>query len=236
MKFAFLIEPPFNDRDASGSVIGHDVEIAAHVFAALGEPFEPIEATFAELLPGLATGRWTMTTGLFATEVRRRQALFTRPIWALPDGLLVPSDNPLALRGYKSIAGSPNARLAVVRDQAQQVSALRNGVPPGSFRVFETYAEAADAVLTGEAEAYASVYQAHTGYLETQPDTPLAAIAIPADEKPPAPGCFAVGFEDHERLSGINSVLDHFLGSEKHREIASRYGFTTEEIGLVAAP
>ncbi len=71
MKFAYLIEPPFNYVDAAGRITGCDVELARHVFSQLGlEPFKPVETEFGELLPGLADGRWRMTTGLFSTEKR----------------------------------------------------------------------------------------------------------------------------------------------------------------------
>ena len=110
MQFAYLIEPPFNFQDETGAVRGHDVEIARHVFEQLGEGFEPIETEFARLLPGLEEGRWQMTTGLFATDDRRSYALFTRPIWALPDGLLVAKGNPRGLTGYRSVADNGGRR------------------------------------------------------------------------------------------------------------------------------
>ena len=119
MKFAYLIEPPFNDRLEDGEIVGHDVEIARHVCDALGETFEPVETEFAQLLPGLADGRWRMTTGLFATDVRQAIATFSRPIWALSDGLLVAPGNPERLSGYRSIAENSRVRLAVIRDQFQ---------------------------------------------------------------------------------------------------------------------
>lgn len=71
MKFAYLIEPPFNFRQDDGSLSGCDVELARHLASKLDAgAFEPIETEFAALLPGLAEGRWRMTTGLFATEAR----------------------------------------------------------------------------------------------------------------------------------------------------------------------
>ncbi|MEM9498986.1 MAG: transporter substrate-binding domain-containing protein, partial [Pseudomonadota bacterium] len=86
MKFAYLIEPPFNYVDASGRVTGCDVELAKYVFSEIGiAGFEPVETEFAELLPGVRDGKWRMTTGLFGTDERRKNALFSRPIWALPD-------------------------------------------------------------------------------------------------------------------------------------------------------
>jgi len=176
MKFAYLIEPPFNHRTPAGSITGSDVELARIVVAelALGE-FEPIETEFAELLPGVASDRWRMTTGLFATEERRQHALFSTPIWALPDGLLVPADNPRNLTGYKSVANQEDCTLAIIRDQIQYKSAIELGVPDSRLRVFETYAAAANAVKAGQVDAYASVYRAHTGYLELQNESPLKA-------------------------------------------------------------
>jgi len=58
MKFAYLIEPPFNYVDAAGRVTGCDVELARYVFAEIGiTDFEPVETEFAELLPGVVDGR-----------------------------------------------------------------------------------------------------------------------------------------------------------------------------------
>ncbi len=68
-----------------------------------------METEFAELLPGVAAGRWRMTTGLFATEERTKIAIFSRPIWALADGLLVRKGNPKSLTGYRAIASDSNA-------------------------------------------------------------------------------------------------------------------------------
>ncbi len=233
MKFAYLIEPPFNYKDASGAVLGHDVEIARHVFAELGAPFEPVEAEFAQLLPGLSEGRWQMATGLFATPERQRIAAFTHPIWALPDGLLVGAGNPLSLAGYRSVAARGSAVLAVIRDQIQHRSAVEFGVPEGRLRIFETYTEAAEAVRDGRADGYASVARAHAGFLAQTPGCGLEIVDVPPAEKPPAFGAFAVALEDRELLGRVNAVLEGFLGSAEHRAIAGRYGFSDGEVDLV---
>lgn len=88
MRYAWIHEPPFNHR-VGGALTGCDVALAQWVAAAIGERFEPVETAFAELLDGLADRRWDMTPGMFITEERTRRAAFTRPIWALRDGLLV---------------------------------------------------------------------------------------------------------------------------------------------------
>ena len=154
--------------------------------------FELVETEFAELLPGLVDGRWQMTTGLFATDERRRHASFSRPIWALPDGLLVRKGNPRKLAGYASAAADGDCRLAVIRDQLQHRSAIEAGVPDARIAIFATYAEAAAAVQGGAADAYASVARAHAGFIARNPGVDLELVTVPAAEKAPAFGVIRV--------------------------------------------
>ena len=235
MKFAYLIEPPFNHRRQDGLVTGCDVELAKTVFASIGaEPFEPVETEFAELLPGVAEGRWRMTTGLFATEERRQIAAFSRPVWALPDGLLTVAGNPLGLSGYKSVATSSTCRLAVIRDQFQHRSAVEFGALEDRIMIFETYTEACNAVRDGKADAYASVARAHTGFLEQCPDLDMDVIVVPATEKQPAFGSFAFSKTDDELRHKVDAVLADYLGSPEHRRMMAGFGFSDDEIDLVA--
>jgi polar amino acid transport system substrate-binding protein len=232
LKFAYLIEPPFNYRDPDDSVTGCDVELARYVLAELGDTFEPVEAEFAELLPGLSQGRWRITTGLFATDERRQHALFSRPIWALPDGLLVANGNPHRLTGYNS-AAAKSIRVAAIRDQVQHKAALDFGVSGDRLLVFDTYEQAARAVLAGEADAYASVARAHTGHLARHPHLALEVITIPASEKPPARGSLGFSRDDAALCQAVDAILDRFIGTSEHRAMMARFGFDDAEIDLL---
>lgn len=232
MKFAYLIEPPFNYRDADGTVTGCDVELARHVLGELGETFEPVEAEFAELLPGLGQGRWRMTTGLFATEERGKHALFSRPIWALPDGLLVAKGNPHGLTGYRSAAAA-RVRLAAIRDQVQHRAAQDFGVTTDLLQIFDTYEQAAEAVASGKVDAYASVARAHNGFLAQHPELQLDVLTIAAGEKPPARGSFGFALDDIELSHAVDAVLTRFIGTPEHRAMMARFGFDDAEIGML---
>lgn len=235
MKFAYLIEPPFNYVNADGHVTGCDVEMARYVFRELGiSDFEPIETEFAALLPGLADDRWRMTTGLFGTDERRKSVLFSRPIWALPDGFLVHEGNPLNLTDYRSVAENRGARLAVIRDQFQHRSAIEFGVSEDRIIIFETYTEAAKAVQDGKADAYASVGRAHTGFIEQNKDWSVDVVLVPTKEKPPAFGSFAVGLNDTGLLNEVDAVLADFLGTRTHTDMVAAFGFSPAEVNLVA--
>jgi polar amino acid transport system substrate-binding protein len=236
MKFAFLIEPPFCFLDSMNEPTGCDVDLARHVFRELGvEDVHFIETQFSQLLPGLADGRWDMTTGLFDTVERRQSVSFSRPIWALPDGLLVRVGNPKGFDGYRSIAADPLARLAVIRDQVQQLSAMALGVRENQLRIFDTYNEAAEAVRVSAADAYASVARAHLGFIAANPGAGLACSPVPSDEKEPAPGALAFRKEDNGLRAAVDSVLAAYLGSAAHRKAMGRYGFGASEIDLAAS-
>ncbi|AMS45545.1 transporter substrate-binding domain-containing protein [Aminobacter aminovorans] len=233
--FAYLIEPPFNYRDADETVTGCDVELARTILGMVGaRDLEMVENEFAQLLPGLAEGRWRMTTGLFATDERRQIAAFSRPIWALPDGLLVQKDNLRRLTGYRSVAETDGTILAVIRNQLQHRSAAELGVPDDRILVFETYADAARAVADGRAHAYASVARAHGGFLERHPGTQLTVVAVGADEKQPAFGSFAFARSDDDFRRAVDGALLVYLGSREHRRMMKTFGFSDAEVDLIA--
>jgi polar amino acid transport system substrate-binding protein len=234
-KFAYLIEPPFNYRDADGTVTGCDVALARTILRMVGlHDVEMVEAEFAHLLPGLSEGRWRTTTGLFATVERRRIAAFSRPIWALPDGLLVQKGNPLTLTGYRSVARTDGCKLAVIRGQIQHHFAVDLGVPKDRILVFETYTDAARAVAAGEAHAYASVARAHCGFLERNSDLQLEVVAVPPNEKEPAFGSFSFRKSDEAFRQAIDEALLVYVGSDEHRAMMKKFGFSDAEIDLVA--
>ena len=116
VRFAWIDERPFNYLD-DGRLVGCDVALARRAVEGLGEPFEPLRTTFGELLPGLAEGRWEVTTGMFVTAERQALAPFTEPIWSLSDGLLV-AEEEIRIAGYRDLARL-GVRVAVLRGQVQ---------------------------------------------------------------------------------------------------------------------
>lgn len=232
--FAYLQEPPFCFRNDDGFVRGCDVELAQILLMlAGGGAFHPVEAEFAQLLPGLLDRRWTMTTGLFVTDDRRDRVDFSRPIWALHDGLLIRAANADKIAGYRSLALDGSAVLGAIVGQVQHATALRLGVPAERIRLFATQDEAAGAVANGLVDAYASVAAAHRGYLAGQPDSELAVVDVPIEEQPPALGAFAFAKESGDLRNAIDETLASFLGSREHRALMSRYGFTAAEVDRV---
>ncbi len=235
LRFAYLIEPPFCYRTPEGTVTGCDVEVARAVIASVGgRSFDAVETEFAELLPGLVDGRWRMTTGLFATDERREKVDFSRPVWALTDGLLVRANNPRAISGYGSIAKDASLTLATITHQVQHETALNAGIPAARIRQHATYQEAAGALLDGAVDAYASVGMAHRGYLKQNAEKPLSVVEVPASEKLPEFGAFAFAKANDGLKQAVDDALTRYLGSAEHRAMMATFGFTAAEVDLVA--
>jgi polar amino acid transport system substrate-binding protein len=193
---------------------------------------EPIETEFDQLLPGLSRGAWEMTTGLFVTAARQRVAHFSRPIWALPDGLLVRAADAAGIAGYGSLGAGSRRTLAVVRDQVQHQSALDAGVPDSRIRIFGTYEEAARAVSSGLVDASASVAMAHRGYLARTQRSDLAIVEVPSRARAAEQGAFAFSLENGELRDRVDAVLDSYLGSPAHAALMARFGFPlTTQVG-----
>ncbi|HEY5818848.1 MAG TPA: transporter substrate-binding domain-containing protein [Mesorhizobium sp.] len=228
MKFAWIAEPPFNFREGSG-ITGCDVELARQVFTEIGEDFEPVETDFAQLLTGLQDGRWDVTTGMFITPQRAATTFFTVPIWAIRDGLLVRTGSEDPISGYRSLAAS-GGTLAVIEGQIQKETALANGISPSSIQAFRDYSEAAEAVVNGSVDAYASVELAHLAYISRAGAPGLTCVRAPTAEKAPEPGAFAC------RTSTIRDRMDEalrdFIGKEAHSQILDKLGLTLETLAV----
>ncbi|KQO76018.1 branched-chain amino acid ABC transporter substrate-binding protein [Rhizobium sp. Leaf262] len=198
------------------------------------ERVEFIETEFANLLPGLEPRRWDITTGLFDTDERRKIVAFSRPIWALSDGLLIRKGNPKKLNGYASIAANSECELAAIHDQVQHQAALAAGISENQIILYPTYGEAANAVINGQAHAYASVAMAHRGYLAQHHQIDLEVVSVPTTERDAAFGAFGFRQSDHELKNAIDSALTQYLGSNEHRAMMQPFGFTDADINMIA--
>lgn len=232
---AILDEPPFCWVEIDGTAMGCDVEVATIVLRRAGiRPVSVQPVTFAELIPGLVAGRWQLNTGMFITAARRRQVRFTRPIWAVPDGLIVRSDDVGRFATYRDLGADANARLGVVVGQVQGDSARHAGVPDERLVSFATQDDAVHGVRHGEIDAAASTAIGNRALIARMDAADLVAVDLgtPAggDRQPVPVGAFSLGLEQTALAAALDAQLAVFLGSPQHRAIMTGYGFTDHEV------
>jgi polar amino acid transport system substrate-binding protein len=231
--FAFIDEPPFARPLPDGSAEGCDVELALAGLHAIGvRRVELRLTTFAELLPGVASGRWTMNTPLFISPERAATVAFSRPVWALRDGFVVPAGNPSGVTGYRDIARR-RLVLALVGGQIQRQSALAAGVGAAQLIEFATQQEALRAVREGRADAYASTALGNRTVVQ---HTDGLASVDALDDLPRTPplGAYSFAHESHQLRAAFDRFLQDHLGSAEHRARMARHGLTAAEIDPVA--
>jgi polar amino acid transport system substrate-binding protein len=196
------------------------------------------QVAFADLVPGLVSGRWQVNTGMFVTPERASLVRFTRPIWAVPDGLIVRAADAGRFASYADVAFDPAARLAVVVGQVQAGSARGEGVPDSRLLAYGTQDEAVEAVRTGAADAAASTAIGNRALLARSFSAgELAAVDLrapagglrgPQGEVPL--GAFSVSHGQPALAEALDAELATFLGSPEHRALMTRYGFAAADL------
>ena len=236
---AYLDEPPFCYPRPDGEATGCDIDVARHVLTELGVPHvETRLVTFAELMPGVVTGEWTVNTPLFVTEERAQQVTFSRPVWALADGLLVRATDAGALVSYEALAHDGHVNVGVIAGQIQEPATLAAGVPPARILHYASQGEAVTALRQGQIDAYPSVAAAHRGYLQQHPNPDLVIVdllsaASGGEGSIAAVGAYSFAPTSSRLRDAFDQVLAAFLGSSQHRAIMRNYGFTNAEIDRV---
>ncbi|PVY90352.1 amino acid ABC transporter substrate-binding protein (PAAT family) [Acidovorax sp. 99] len=232
--FAYIDEPPFAKPLPDGTAQGCDVALALKGLHAIGvREVELRLTTFAELLPGVADGQWTMNTPLFVSAERQGIVSFSRPVWALMDGFIVPAGNPNNITSYSTIANGQH-RLALVGGQIQRNSALAASVRAEQIIEFPTQHEALKAVRDGRADAYASTALGNRTIVEQCGHDGLVSIdAQDGSLRPPPVGAFSFAHTSVELRRKFDEFLTDYVGSREHRECMLQYGLTGTEIDPV---
>jgi polar amino acid transport system substrate-binding protein len=196
---------------------------------------ETRKVEFADMLPGVAAGRWTMNTALFITPERCREVDFSDPIWALSDGLIVRQGNPRGITSYASIAAHREAKLGALRGTVQIVEAYQDGVPRDRVVEFGTQDEALAAIRNGQVDAYSGTALGHRTLLAK---LKAADLELAPDFQPPARGghalagfgAFSFAKSNQAFVARFNATLASYLGGTEHRAMMARHGFTEAEI------
>lgn len=84
---------PFTYRDASGTIIGFDVDLLDRFVEPLGVKAEFIDTQWSGVIPALYAGRFEMIPGMSYTKERLERVLFSIPYADASQALLIRSDD-----------------------------------------------------------------------------------------------------------------------------------------------
>lgn len=240
----------FVDGDTLTGAIG---DLHRVVFERLGGiRVEPVLTSFSALLDGLDKGNFDIVAaGMFLTEQRCGQALFSEPVYCAPTALLVAAGNPMALTDFASIAET-GATVAVLGAAVEGDYAEASGVASEKITTVSTQVDGLELVARGEVDALALTAISLRSLLDRVRSGEADLTALPGGENTgkvidqvettdpftvtidgeELMGCGGAGFRsnDTELRDAFNTELSSLRESGELLELLAPWGFTETEI------
>lgn len=151
-------EAPYGFQDPdTGEATGEAPTVAKEILSRLGiTQVDSSVVDFGALINGLNAGRYDIiAAGMFITEERASQALFTDPDYCVPQAFAVPEGNPNELTDFESVAANSDVQLGILRGAVELGFAQDAGVPEGQINIFDAQADMEDALTSGRINAFA---------------------------------------------------------------------------------
>lgn len=214
--------PPFAFFDDGGRLAGFDIDIAFALCEKMGMECVLVHSHFDDLIPGLLAGEFDAVIASMAiTSERRQRVNFTNRYYKSrhrfvysQDGSFDPSDANGKVVGTQ--VGTFEADWLEDEYLSITVSA------PGTYRYYDTFTGALDALSGGEVDAVLGSELVLDGWLKTEDGAGFALSSDRYDVETEGTG-IAVRKEDDELLGRLNDALSAVLADGTYQEINDRY-------------
>jgi polar amino acid transport system substrate-binding protein len=233
IRIGFANERPYGFENEQGEPDGEAPSVAKEVLSRMGiTELNSVVVDFGALINGLNAGRYDMiAAGMFITEERASQALFTDPDYCATTAFAVPAGNPKGLTDFQTVARSPDAVIGVVTGGVEVGYAEGSGIPNERIRRFDTTPDIVDALRAGRIDAFALTsitVRDQVANLEGFEATPGFIPVINGEEQLGCGG-FVFRFEDKEFRDAFNEELRSMKEAGEVLPLIERFGFTSAE-------
>lgn len=234
LRVGFALEAPYAFYDAQGRVTGEAPEIFRLMANRLGiERIDWVRMDFANLLPELQLGRIdAIAAGMFITPERQRQAAFTRPTATVRPALIVRQGEtalPLKPR-LADLEPRASVRWITVHGAAENGLLFQAGVAPERINTVPQAQRGLRAVAESSADAFAISAVTAWHLVSHHPQSALEVRTL--SDGPVGLPAFAFRIDDGPLRDAMNQALHTYLGSDDHKALVQRFGFTSDELPL----
>ncbi|MER9108695.1 ectoine/hydroxyectoine ABC transporter substrate-binding protein EhuB [Mesorhizobium sp. M0848] len=185
---------------------------------------EPVVTEWGSLIPGLQAGRFDIITGgMYILPERCRNVLFTEPLGAFSDSLLVSKGNPQGLHSYEDIRDK-GLTLAIAAGSSFVKDAKQVGIPDDRIMQVTGNAEILQAVKTGRAAAGGGAYFTLKASVDKDNSIELAEPFTPPGGRV-YPGLAFLPNQQAE-VDAFNAVMKDYIGSDEMMTSVGKYGYT----------
>ena len=209
--------PPFESLDASGAVVGIEVEIVELICAELGVEPDIRQMDFEAVLTGVQTGKFTMgVSGISVTPAREKNTLFTDPYCLAAQAIVVTADSPIA-----SKADLKGKTISVQTGTTAEEYCMGAGY---DVKAFAANADAQSALTVGKVDAWViddlTAAEMVAAYNADDPEVPLVVLDEAMTTEPYA-FAFALGGDD--LVQEINRILNGLVADGTVAAIFEKY-------------
>ncbi|CAN7679787.1 amino acid ABC transporter substrate-binding protein [Neorhizobium tomejilense] len=205
---------PFTFHDASGKLVGFDVEIGQAVAAKIGVKAEFLEGKWDGLIAGLDAKRYdAVINQVGITEARKQKYDFSEPYIASKAVLIVRQDNS-DIRGFADLKGKKSAQSLTSNfgKIAQQSGAELVGT--------DGFDQSIQLVLTRRADATINDSLSFLDFKKQKPDAP---VRIAAQQDNADYSGIIIRKGEPELLAAINKALADIKADGTYQKISDKY-------------
>jgi cystine transport system substrate-binding protein len=205
---------PFTFHDASGTLVGFDVEIGEAVAQKLGVKAEFVEGKWDGLIAGLDAKRYdTVINQVGITEARKQKYDFSEPYIASKAVLIVREDNA-DIKGFADLKGKKAAQSLTSNygKLAEESGAELVGT--------DGFDQSIQLVLTRRADA---TINDSLSFLDFKKQKPEAPVKIAAQKDNAEYSGIIIRKGEPELLEAINKALSEIKADGTYQKISAKY-------------
>lgn len=231
----FANEVPYGFSGPDGEPTGQAPEVAKVVFERMGiEDVNGEVVEFGSLIPALDAGRFDMiAAGMFITEERAGQILFSDPDYCGTTAFGVEAGNPFGIATFDDIAANPEIRLGVLGGAVEDGYAIDSGVPDDQIQRFSDTPSLFDGLAAGRIDAAALTAVTVNRQIEDlgNPGLEVTEGFVPVIDGEEQLGCGGYGFrqEDEEFRDAFNEILLEMRENDEILPIIEPFGFAAAD-------
>ncbi|MCD7109295.1 amino acid ABC transporter substrate-binding protein [Rhizobium sp. DKSPLA3] len=205
---------PFTFHDASGKLVGFDVEIGEAVAAKLGVKAQFIEGKWDGLIAGIDAGRYdAVINQVGITEARKQKYDFSEPYIASKAVLIVRQDND-DIKGFADLKGKTSAQS--LSSNFGKIAQAAGAELVGT----DGFDQSIQLVLTRRADATVNDSLSFLDFKKQKPDAP---VKIAAEQDNADYSGIIIRKGEPELLAAINKALADIKADGTYKTIADRY-------------
>lgn len=216
---------PFESTDASGAIVGFDIDIANAMCEEMKAKCSFINQAWEGIIPGLTTKKYdVIASSMNITPERKQSVRFTQKIWSAPNRFVAKEGSTIEI----TPEGMKGHSFGVQQGTIQETYAKKY-YPDSKIKSYKTIEDAYADLAAKRIEAVFAdgvvlsdgflSKPAGKGYAQLGADVPNAADPVILGD---GTG-FAVRKEDAELADKLNKAFDAIRANGKYKAIADKY-------------